>query len=320
MYSVLFHFRFWNELSTSSVILPVIAAPEAQCSEKSTVLNLPKMHRERKVPLRFTGSLGRDRMRHVRTHNLPAVRRVELNLPQLPQAWDGLKVLQISDVHAGPFTPVERSRQIGRLAAGLGADLIVFTGDQLDRRPSDAERFIEGFRGLEAPLGVWGILGNHDHSTDPDLAVWALQQAGIKPLVNQSITFSRANQSLALIGLDDLQSSGGGPDFNVIRQHGHAFRVALCHQPNGWHQASNAGAHLTLAGHTHGGQIALTARHLNAARFETRYIAGPYRREDAFLYVSRGVGVGAIPVRFGAPPEIDLLTLHAPARARRQAA
>lgn len=278
------------------------------------------MHRDRKVPLRFTGSLGRDRMRHVRTHNLPAVRRVCLNFPQLPRAWDGLKILQISDVHAGPFTPVRRSRQISRLVAGLGADLIVFTGDQLDRRPSDAERFIEGFQGLEAPLGVWGILGNHDHSTDPDLAMWALERAGIKPLVNQSTTFTRANQSLALIGLDDLESSGDGPDFDIIKQHGHAFRVTLCHQPNGWRRALQAGAHLMLAGHTHGGQIALTTRHLNVARLETRYIAGPYRREDAFLYVSRGVGVGAMPVRFGAPPEIDLLTLHSSAQAGRVAA
>ncbi len=297
-----------------------VEALHAQLPENISMMNLQKMHRERRVPLRFTGSLGRDRMRHIRTHNLPAVRHVGLNLPQLPRAWDGLKILQISDVHAGPFSPVQRSRQITHLASSLGADLIVFTGDQLDRRRTDAERFVEGFKGLEAPLGVWGILGNHDHSTDPELAEWALERAGIKPLVNQSITFTRANQSLALIGLDDLQSSGTGPDFEVIKQHGHAFRVTLCHQPNGWHRAVQAGAHLTLAGHTHGGQIALTARHLNVARLETRYIAGPYRREDAFLYVSRGVGVGAMPVRFGAPPEIDLLTLHSSARAGRAAA
>jgi predicted MPP superfamily phosphohydrolase len=283
------------------------------------MLNFQKIHRERKVPLRFTGSLGRDRMRHARSHNLPALRRVSLSLPHLPLAWDGLRILQISDVHAGPFMPLRRSRQICRLASGVGADMIVFTGDQLDRRFSDAEQFVEGFRGLEAPLGVWGILGNHDHSTDTDLGVWALEKAGITPLVNQSVTFTRGNQSLALIGLDDLQSLGDGPDFDVIGQNDHAFRVTLCHQPNGWHRAVHAGAHLMLAGHTHGGQIALTARNLNAARMETRYIAGPYRREDAFLYVSRGVGVGAMPVRFGAPPEIDLLTLRSPTRTRRAA-
>jgi len=80
-----------------------------------------------------------------------------------------------------------------------------------------------------------------------------------------------------------------------------------------------AGAHLTLAGHTHGGQIALTGRNLNVARFSTRYIAGPYRRDEAFLYVSRGVGVGALPVRVGAPPEIDLLTLRSTAAGARVA-
>lgn len=284
------------------------------------MLQLKKIHRERKVPLRFTGSLGRDRMRQLRTHNVPAVRATTLPLPNLPLIWDGLRILQISDVHAGPFTPRARGRQIAAMAAEIEADVIVFTGDQLDRRPSDAEHFIAGFQGLEAPLGVWGILGNHDHTTDPDLSVWALQRAGIRPLVNQSVTFSRANQDLALIGLDDLDSRGAGPDFQVISEHRHAFRVALCHQPNGWHEAARSGAHLTLSGHTHGGQIALTARHLNAARLETRYIAGPYRREDTFLYVSRGVGVGALPVRFGAPPEIDLLTLRSPARSREQAA
>ncbi len=255
----------------------------------------------------------------MRTHNLPAVRHVGLTLPHLPQAWDGLKILQISDVHSGPFSPVERNLKIRSLAQGLGADLIVFTGDQLDRRPSDAGRFVEGFAGLKAPLGVWGILGNHDHSTDSDLAVWALERAGITPLVNDAVTLFRGDHPLALIGLDDLQSPDG-PDFDLIARQPHAFRLVLCHQPNGWRPAVDAGAHLMLSGHTHGGQIALTARHLNAARLETRYIAGPYRREDAFLYVSRGIGVGAVPVRFGAPPEIDLLTLRSPARVRRAVA
>ncbi|MCD4748768.1 MAG: hypothetical protein K8R59_05275, partial [Thermoanaerobaculales bacterium] len=180
--------------------------------------------------------------------------------------------------------------------------------------------FVDGFAGLEAPLGVWGILGNHDHSTDPELGVWALEQAQIKPLVNESVTFSRDGQTLALTGLDDLDSSTGGPDFSELAKHHHSFKICLCHQPNGWHDAARHGAHLTLAGHTHGGQIALTTRHLNLARLATRYIAGPYRRENAFLYVSRGVGVGAIPVRFGAPPEIDLLTLRSSACVQRAAA
>ena len=264
--------------------------------------------------------MGRDRFRDLRIHNIPSVRRVFLDLPHLPRAWHGLRILQISDVHAGPYSPVRRGRKIRDLSNRLGADLIVFTGDQLDRRPTDANRFVSSFTGLEAPLGVWGILGNHDHSTDPELAISALQRAGVRPLVNSSHRFERDGQTLALIGVDDLDSTLDGADFSVVAKHRDAFKLCLCHQPNGWRQTWAAGAHLTLAGHTHGGQIALTTQNLNVARFTTRYIAGPYRRDDAFLYVSRGIGVGAVPVRFGAPPEIDLITLRVPSRIGRIAA
>lgn len=238
----------------------------------------------------------------------------------MPTAWDGLRILQISDVHAGPFAPVNRLRLIRKMAQDLEADIIVFTGDQLDRRTSDAEVFARGFEGISAPLGVWGILGNHDHGTSASLALDSMTRAGIYPLVNESVLLSREGVGLSLTGLDDFSSPDGGPDFSAIQKYPSAFRVCLCHQPAGWINAAAHGAHLTLAGHTHGGQIALTTRRFNAARMETRYIAGPYRRENDFLYVSRGTGVGAIPLRFGAPPEIDLISLHSPlSRSRRVA-
>jgi hypothetical protein len=205
----------------------------------------------------------------------------------------------------------DRMMRMREMAVRLKPDLIVFTGDQMDRRDSDAEIFAQGFSGISAPMGVWGILGNHDHFIDPKRSEWALEAAGIQPLVNSAVTFERSGSSLALIGIEDLQARGErAPDFSVIEKHPTSFRICLCHQPQGWHRAAAAGAHLTLSGHTHGGQIALTGRNFNVARFSTRYIAGPYRREEAFLYVSRGVGVGAVPVRVGAPPEIDLLTLR----------
>ena len=253
--------------------------------------------------------------------DLPGVRRVNLELPELPTVWDGLRILQISDIHAGPYMDVERMTKLREMAMRLEPDLVVFTGDQMDRRPSDAELFARGFRGIEAPLGAWGILGNHDHFIDPERSEWALEAAGIQPLVNRGVALDREGSILALVGVDDLQARGGRyPDFSVLGTYPTAFRICLCHQPQGWHQALAAGAHLTLAGHTHGGQIALTGRNLNVARFSTRYIAGPYRRDEAFLYVSRGVGVGALPVRVGAPPEIDLLTLRSSAEGARAAA
>jgi predicted MPP superfamily phosphohydrolase len=247
--------------------------------------------------------------------DLPGLQHTALELPQLPAAWDGLTIAQISDVHAGPYMPAERMARIAAMVNNLGPDLVVFTGDQMDRRPSDAERFVRGFAGISAPLGVFGILGNHDHYFNPRLSEHALVQAGVTPLVNQGRVLRRGNAELALVGLEDLNAGGGrGPDFSVLQRFPSAFRICLSHQPRTWHDALAAGAHLTLAGHTHGGQIALNQRNLNVARFQGRYIAGPYRTNDATLYVSRGIGVGAVPLRVGAPPEVDLLVLRRPAK------
>jgi hypothetical protein len=268
------------------------------------------MHRSN---LTFAGSMRRNGRPLSRHGDLPQVRHLDLELPQLPYGFDGLRIAQVSDVHAGPYMPTRRMLRIRDLVLALEADLVVFTGDQLDRRPEDGERFAAGFRGIDAPLGVFGILGNHDHMAGSDLAIEALEEAGITPLVNASQVLDRDGVRLALIGVDDVEAPPPRlPAFSIIAQHADAFRLCLCHQPRGWSHALAAGAHLTLAGHTHGGQIALTGRALNMARIQSRYIAGPYRREDAFLYVSRGVGVGAVPVRFGAPAEVDLLTLRSP--------
>ncbi len=252
---------------------------------------------------------------------LPSIRTATLVVPGLPGAWDGLVIAQVSDVHAGPYMGRDRLRRVRDLALSLPADLVVFTGDQMDRRPGDAETFVAGFAGIEAPLGVYGVLGNHDHFIDPAISEAALTEAGVRPLVNESVTFVRDGEPLHLVGLEDLTASPGrGPDFSAIGRAGAGFRICLCHQPGGWRRARAAGADLTLAGHTHGGQIALPSRRVNVARLHSPYIAGPYRRGGAVLYVSRGIGVGAVPLRLGSPPEIDLLVLRRAAVGRRAVA
>ncbi len=263
--------------------------------------------------LGMAASFGFAQAGHAEARGLPSLRRVRLTLEHLPPAWDGLTIVQVSDIHSGPHMPAARMRRIRDLVSRIPADLVVFTGDQMDRRPSDAPAFAEGFAGISAPLGVFGILGNHDHYIDPKLSLRALEKAGITPLVNSVEVLERDGQRIALIGLEDLNArDGGAPDFSLVSGTSGAFRICLCHQPQGWHRAMAAGAHLTLAGHTHGGQITFPTRNVNPARLHTRYIAGPYRRNDAWLYVSRGVGVGAIPVRVGSPPEIDVITLRRP--------
>jgi uncharacterized protein len=244
-------------------------------------------------------------------HGLPHVRRITLFHPDLPAAFDRLRIVQVSDVHAGTFMPPSRLYRVLEAVQTLRPDLVAFTGDQLDRRDVDAEFFVHGFAGIEAPLGVFGVLGNHDHIAGADLAIAGMQAVGITPLVNQGATIERGGARILVAGVDDPDSPPGcGPDLGVLWRREAAFRLLLCHQPKLWHEAIVAGAHLTLAGHTHGGQIVLHSGNLSVARLSTPYVAGPYVRSGALLYVSRGVGVGAIPIRYGVPPEIDCITLH----------
>ena len=242
---------------------------------------------------------------------LPMVRRVLIRHPRLPAAFDGLRIAQVSDVHAGVFMPPERLESVRAIVERLAPELVVFTGDQVDRRQVDADLFVHGFAGVDAPLGVFGILGNHDHFAGPRLALAAMEAAGIAPLVNEAAVLERGGARIVLAGVDDLDAiPGWGPRFDAVAAHEAAFRLLLCHQPGGWRAARAAGADVTLAGHTHGGQIALPSSGFNLARLSTPYVAGPYQRGDQILYVSRGIGVGGLPFRFGVPPEVDLVTLR----------
>lgn len=242
---------------------------------------------------------------------LPHVRSVTLYHPDLPPSFEGLRIAQISDVHAGTFMPPERLSRVRQVAEALLPDLIVFTGDQLDRRDVDADIFVHGFAGIQAPLGVFGVLGNHDHLAGPELAEAALEAVGATPLINAAAMLERGGARLMLAGVDDPDAEAGrGPDMSVLRRTPADFRLLLSHQPRVWHSAAASGADITLSGHTHGGQIVLRTGRLSVARLGTPYIAGPYLRDDDLLYVSRGIGVGVVPIRYGSPAELDCITLR----------
>ncbi len=262
---------------------------------------------------RFPGRILRTvRSRWHAESELPLVRIVTLKHPSLPREFEGLRLVQVSDVHAGTYMPPSRLARVRELVEALAADMVVFTGDQLDRRDVDADIFVHGFAGLDAPLGVYGILGNHDHMAGARLAIEALTAVGITPLVNRAALLERGSARLLVAGVDDLDAAPGwGPEFGVLRRTAADFRLLLCHQPNGWLRGVEQGAEITLSGHTHGGQITHPGGRLNLARLATPFVVGPYLRDDAILFVSRGVGVsGLLPVRYGAPPEIDLITLR----------
>ncbi|MGE5235836.1 MAG: metallophosphoesterase [Acidobacteriota bacterium] len=276
-----------------------------------TVTYLTRRSALRRGSMGVVGSLLLARAQWADAVELPLVRWVRLAHPRLPPAFDGLRIAQIADVHAGTFMPAERLTRVRELVESLDPDLVVFTGDQLDRRDVDAEIFVHGFAGLQAPMGVFGVLGNHDHVAGRELSVAALQAVGAVPLVNDAVVIEQGPARIILAGVDDIDADPpNAPDFDVVNRHEADLRVLLCHQPNGWPAARVAGADITLSGHTHGGQITIPSRGLNVARLHTPFVAGPYRKGDYLLHVSRGIGVGAVPVRFGAMPEVDLITIE----------
>ena len=278
------------------------------------------------------------------------VRRIEIPLPNLPAALDGLKIVQISDIHLSSYMSTKQVRRAVDMANELGADLAVVTGDLITGSGDSIADCVEEVRRLHAPLGTWGCNGNHEiYARAEDEAGYLYAQAGMKLLrqENAQITFKGA--SFNLIGVDyqrertsrgQRQQTLAGVEPLVRRD---MPNILLSHNPNTFNRAAELGIELSLAGHTHGGQIQVEIldHRLSPARFITDYIAGLYQRPlfasapnqradsnasvtrafspslfnstsvpMAHIYVNRGLGTVGAPVRLGVPPEISLIVLR----------
>lgn len=250
----------------------------------------------------------------------PSITRRDLAFKDLPPGLDGLRLAHLSDLHSGPLVGPEVLRRWREAAARERPDLLLFTGDLVDSRPEELAPLLEAFRDFAAPLGTFAVLGNHDYFDDPR-PIWRdLGAAGIRCLENTSAMVRRGGDTLAIMGLQDPMARNGrfrrmvfGPGPRPAEAArdvpADAFRLCLNHRPSEWEKALEAGAKLTLSGHTHGGQInpipGISSAHLLGPR-----TGGLYREGEDLLYVSRGLGVVGLPLRIGAPPEIAILTLR----------
>jgi len=235
----------------------------------------------------------------------------DIPIRDLPPAFDGFRIAQVSDLHHSLIVPHADVERIVRLTQSLNADMIALTGDYTTARASYVEPCAELLGRLSAPAGVWAVLGNHDHYTDPELTARALTRARINVLNNANTTITRGNDALQLVGIDDW--SWGKSDFARALRGVDAHRpsLLLSHQPIVLDLPQTEGISLILSGHTHGGQLRLPlvgapVRFVN----EFKYLRGHYQRNGTHLYVSRGTGTVGLPIRFGARPEIAVLRLR----------
>ena len=231
----------------------------------------------------------------------------EIAVRGLPEPFRGLRVLLVTDLHTGPFLAPAALASVFRRLSRLAPDLILVGGDVATTRVEDLDRFEPALRLLQAPLGVFGVLGNHDHYTGEPLAVARfLERAGIQMLMNRAVTLERGGAVLHLAGIDDLNS--GAPDLEAALAG--PPHLLLSHNPDVFFVAALRGVPLVLSGHTHGGQVRIPGLPVLVRMSRFRLDEGHFASGDAQLVVSRGLGVSGIPLRVACPPEAVLLTLR----------
>lgn len=245
------------------------------------------------------------------------VREIEVVIPNLPAALRGYRIAHLSDTHAGRFTTGRQLEAIARTTNGLGADLIAVTGDIIDHSLEELPEAIRFMRALEAPDGVWACEGNHDLFQSRAGFEGGMKEAGVQLLVNETAVVETRGQRLEILGLrwggipGEGRRSAGIPENLALTMASSRpdadFKVLLAHHPDAFDAALESRIPLTLAGHTHGGQLMLT-EHLGGGPALFRYWSGLYQQADSRLVVSNGTG-NWFPLRMNAPAEIIVVKL-----------
>ena len=235
----------------------------------------------------------------------------EVPVPRLPAAFDGARVLLVTDIHTGPFLQASALAETFLRLQDLQPDLILLGGDLTTGTVEEFRPFMPAFSALQAPLGVFAVMGNHDYySGTPQRLVELIRQTGVTLLDNCSVRLEREGASLTLAGIDDLH--WGRPDLPAALGGGEPPHLLLSHNPDVFFDAAWRGVGLVLAGHTHGGQIRLPGLPLVIKMSRYALDEGRFLSDGSQLVVSRGLGVTGVPVRWDCPPEAVLVTLRQP--------
>ena len=231
-------------------------------------------------------------------------------------------IAQLTDIHLGPFMPAEELARYVEAVNRLKPDVIALTGDFITSSRSEVAPCVETLAGLKARYGIFACLGNHDmFSGAASKLTQLLTEKGIQMLRNDAATIDVGNSRIAVLGVDDLVV--GRPDFQRAKSLAPTAEVniLLSHRPEIFPTAAKEGMDLVLSGHYHGGQIKLLPEpdSLSIARFLTPYVEGLFQlprppessgeRKIGSLFVGRGVGITAVPIRINCPPQIAHLTL-----------
>lgn len=259
------------------------------------------------------------------------VHKVRISFPDLPESFNGIRIVQLSDIHTGSFTSAEPLDTAFDLAMEQNPDIIFFTGDLVNNRADETYGFEAVYSKLKAPLGVYSVLGNHDYG---DYEEWPSPEAkqknldelkqvhanaGWRLLLNESVKIEKGGESIALVGVENWGGSMHFPKYgkmdvamkDVAKED---FTILLSHDPSHWNKMVRkdyTSVNLTLSGHTHGMQLGVEIPGFKWSPVQYIYPqwAGLYRDNHQHLYVNRGIGFIGYPGRLGIWPEVTVLEL-----------
>ena len=249
---------------------------------------------------------------------------LDIKLAGLPEAFDGIRIVQLSDIHFGEFTEQFFLRRVVEKVNQLRPDVVLLTGDFVTQGvPGEEYATGEGWKCAAVLNGIacrerYAILGNHDVLVNPTGVTEALSQNAIRVLRNGCLPLERSGSRVWLAGLDDALE--GNPDIDAaiperIRNQPNEPVILMCHAPDYVRRilAHPAGKSVSfmLSGHTHGGQVRIPfLRPLALPPMGRRYVEGHFQLGNLQLYVNRGIGTVNLPIRFNCPPEITVFTLR----------
>jgi len=243
------------------------------------------------------------------------VTEVDVPIPGLHPDLVGLRLVQLSDIHLSPFLSEKEFARAVDAANELRPHLMFVTGDLISVHNDPLDACLRQIARLRSDAGILGCLGNHEvYAGVEDYATERAARLGIPFLRGESRQLRFGNARLNVVGIDYQRMSWHdhyleGAERLVAPG---ALNILLQHNPDVFPTAARQGWDLTLAGHTHGGQVNFEILHqnLNVARFYTPYVRGLYRSGPSAVYVTRGIGTIGMPARIGAPPEITLIRLR----------
>ena len=259
------------------------------------------------------------------------VKRISLAYSNLPKAFKGLRIIHISDIHSGSLNDKAAVNHGIDLILKEKADLILFTGDLVNDRHDEMLEYKDVFSRLNAPMGVYSTLGNHDYG---DYANWSSDAAkkqnldslkqiqkgmGWKLLMNEHVVFDRAGEKIALLGIENFGAKGRFPKYGRMQDaypgtENIPFKILMSHDPSHWDyqvRKEYKDIDLMLSGHTHGMQFGIENPYFRWSPVQWMYKqwAGLYEDGKQKLYVNRGFGFIGYPGRVGIMPEITVITL-----------